>query len=295
MDRLAGMLMFVRVVEGGSFVAAAEVSQVSATMVAKHVRTIERRLGARLLHRTTRRHQLTEVGRLYYERCKRALAEVELAEASALELQASPRGRLRMVAPVSFGSETLVPALVEYLDANREVRVELTLDNRPPDLMGGDYELGIHIGEIDGADVVAQPLKPYRRILAAAPGYLDRNGRPESPDQLRDHACLGLSYWRTEVLHWSLAGPDGQTCKIEVNGRFTANQGRALRTAALHGAGIVLQPELLLAEDLAAGRLEPVLPDWSYKTVPMYLVHARDRRPTAMLRGAIDFLAARFG
>lgn len=295
MDRLAGMAMFVRVVEGGSFAAAAEVSNVSATMVAKHVRTTEQRLGARLLHRTTRRHQLTEVGRLYYERCKRVLAEVELAEASASELQTSPRGRLRMVAPVSFGSESLVPALIEYLDRNKEVSVELTLDNRPPDLMAGDYELGIHIGEIDGADVIARPLKPYRRILAAAPSYLDTHGRPESPEQLRDHSCLGLSYWRTEVLHWTLVGPGGQTCKIPVKGRFTANQGRALRAAALHGAGIVLQPELLLAEDLAAGRLEPVLPEWSYKTVPIYLVHAQDRRPTAMLRSAIDFLAARFG
>jgi DNA-binding transcriptional LysR family regulator len=294
MDKLAGMRMFIKVVDSGSFAAAAEADGVSATMVAKHIRTIEQRLGARLLHRTTRRHQLTEVGRLYYERSKHALAEVDAAEASASELQSSPRGRLRLVAPVSFGSESLVPALVQYLDQNLEVGIELILDNRAPDLISDGYELGIHIGEMNASDLVARPLKPYRRILAAAPSYLEQHGRPERPAQLSTHQCLGLSYWRKQGI-WHLVGPDGEICEVPVRGRFTTNQGAALRVAAISGAGIVLQPELLLADDLAGGRLEPVLPAWSYKSVPMYLVYRQDRRPTAMLRSAIDFLIARFG
>ncbi|PZM10635.1 hypothetical protein CPY51_22935 [Rhizobium tubonense] len=138
-------------------------------MVAKHIRTIEQRLGARLLHRTTRRHQLTEVGRLYYERSKHALAEVDAAEASASELQSSPRGRLRLVAPVSFGSESLVPALVQYLDQNLEVGIELILDNRAPDLISDGYELGIHIGEMNASDLVARPLKPHASPAGSAP------------------------------------------------------------------------------------------------------------------------------
>ncbi|MEW9305060.1 LysR family transcriptional regulator [Labrys neptuniae] len=294
MDKLAGMAMFVRVVEEGSFAAAAETSRVSATMVAKHVRQIEQRLGARLLHRTTRRHQLTEVGRLYYERCKTALAEVALAEASASELQANPRGRLRMVAPVSFGSESLVPALVDYLQRHLDVTVDLVLDNRTVDLIGEGCELGIHIGDLTDENLVARPLKPYRRILAAAPCYLDRRGRPQHPRELGDHDCLGHAYWRTQGI-WHLVGPDGETCTVNIGGRFTTNQGSALRVAALHGAGIVLQPELLLINDIEAGRLEPVLPLWSYRPTPMHLVYAPDRRPTAMLRSAIDFLLARFG
>ncbi|OCC06568.1 LysR family transcriptional regulator [Labrys sp. WJW] len=294
MDKLAGMAMFVRVVEEGSFAAAAETSRVSATMVAKHVRLIEQRLGARLLHRTTRRHQLTEVGRLYYERCKTALAEVALAEASASELQASPRGRLRLVAPVSFGSESLVPALVDYLQRHLDVTVDLVLDNRTVDLIGEGCDLGIHIGDLTDENLVARPLKPYRRILAAAPYYLDLRGRPEHPRGLSDHDCLGHAYWRTQGI-WHLVGPDDETCMVNVGGRFTTNQGAALRVAALHGAGIVLQPELLLINDIEAGRLEPVLPLWSYRPTPMHLVYAPDRRPTAMLRSAIDFLLARFG
>ncbi|HEY3695813.1 LysR family transcriptional regulator [Phenylobacterium sp.] len=295
MDKLAGMAMFVRVVEAGSFAAAADASDVSATMVAKHVRAIEQRLGARLIHRTTRRHQLTEVGRLYYERCRSALAEVARAEASANELRESPRGRLRLVAPVSFGSESLAPVLAEYLAANLDVSVELTLDNRAPDLINDGYELGICIGEVGDPSLVARPLKPYRRILAAAPSYLARHGRPEHPAQLRDHACLTLSYWGAQGGLWRLVGPNAEVAEASVTGRFSANHGAALRVAAVCGAGIVLQPELLLADDLACGRLEPVLPDWSYRPVPMHLVYAQDRRPTAMLRSAIDLLVARFG
>lgn len=294
MDKLAGMAMFVKVVEEGSFAAAAEISRVSATMVAKHIGTIEKRLGARLLHRTTRRHHLTEVGRLYYERCKTVLAEVDAAEASASELQSAPRGRLRLVAPVSFGTQSLVPALVDYLDQNLEVSVDLALDNNPHDLIGEGYELGIHIGDLKDTNLVARALKPYRRILAASSDYLNRFGRPECPEDLVNHMCLGHSYWRLQG-RWHLMGPADEVREIAIKGRFTTNQGGALRVAALHGAGIVLQPELLLAADIDAGRLELVLPQWSYKPVPMHLVYAPDRRPTAMLRSVIDFLVARFG
>lgn len=294
MDKLAGMAMFVRVVETGSFTAAATLSDVSPTMVAKHIRTIEQRLGARLLHRTTRRQQLTEVGRLYFERCKVVLAEVALAESSATELQSSPRGQVRLVAPVSFGSQSLVPVLAEFLARHQEVSVELTLDNRVCDLIDDGYELGIHIGDIDDVGLVARPLKPYRRILAAAPEYLARHGMPAHPGELSAHACLGLSYWRQHDC-WHLNGPDGETCDVTVKGRFNSNQGSALRIAALHGAGIVLQPEASLVEDLDAGRLVQVLPAWSYRPTPMYLVYAQDRRPTAKLRSVIDFLLERFG
>lgn len=292
MNKLANMEMFVRVVESGSFAAAAEASRVSATMVAKHIHDIEQRLGARLLHRTTRRQQLSDVGRLYYERCKHALAEVELAEASALELHATPRGQLRVIAPVSFGSHILAPALSDYMAQYPDISIELTLDNRPSNLVDGGFELGIHIGEIDEPGIVARPLRPYRRILAASPSYLERYGRPEHPEQLSAHNCLGLSYWR-RFDQWQLVGPDGATCQVTVRSRFTANQGNALRIAALSGAGIVLQPEAVLADDLDASRLLPVLPDWSLLPSPMYLIYAQDARPTAKLRSAIDFLLAR--
>lgn len=293
MNKLANMEMFVRVVEAGSFAAAAEMSRVSATMVAKHVSDIEARLGARLLHRTTRRQQLSEVGRLYYERCKRALAEVERAESSASELHETPRGKVRLAAPVSFGSHCLVPALGEYMAQHPEVTVDLVLDNRLPHLTD-DLELVIYIGDVSEPGVVARPLRPYRRILAASPAYLQRAGEPSTPAQLSEHVCLGPAYWRRHN-YWQLVTDDGRAESVTVGGRFTANQGNALRMAALSGMGIVLQPEVVLGDDLEAGRLLPVLPGWSLKPSPMYLIYAQDARPTAKLRSLVDFLVARFG
>lgn len=294
MDTLASMAMFVRVVESGSFSAAAEAAGVSATMAGKHIRAIEERLGARLLHRTTRRQQLTEVGRLYYERCKQVLADVELAEASASELQATPRGRLRLTAPMSFGSRRLTPALTEYLARYPEVSVDLVLDNRVIDLVGEGFEVGIRIGAIDDPQLVARPLLPYRMLLAASPAYLARHGMPAHPDQLSTHACLGLSNWRRRD-QWRLLGPQGEACDVPVHGRLAADHGDALRIAALHDAGIVLQPEVLLTDDLQAGRLVHVLPGWAPPATPMHLLYAQDRRPTAKLRSMIEFLLERFG
>ena len=294
MDRLASMETFVRVVEGGSFAAAAEVNGVSATMVAKQVQAIEKRLGARLLHRTTRRHQLTEVGQLYLERCRTALAGVALAEASAIELQKTPRGQLRVVAPVGFGSRTLAPALADWLATHPDVAVDLTLDDNPEARVAAGHELGVVIGDVRDASLVARTLRPYRRILAASPGYLAAQGTPAHPDELARHACLGLRYWKHHD-RWHLVGPGGEASVVPVAGRFTANEGGALRRAAAAGAGIVLQPEDALADDLAAGRLAPVLPDWSFRPTPVHLVYAQDRKPTAKLRSAIDFLVARFG
>lgn len=294
MNKLASMEMFVRVAEAGSFAAAAELSGISATMVAKHVSDIEKRLGARLIHRTTRRHQLSEVGQLYYERCKRALMEVERAESSARELHDSPRGNLRLVAPVSFGSHSLVPALGDYMAQHPDVTIDLTLDNRHPRLSEGNFELAVYIGDVDEAGVVARALRPYRRVLAASPAYLKRHGTPQRPEQLAEHVCLGLSYWR-RYNQWQLVTAQGETSSVIVHGRFTANQGGALRVAALSGMGIVLQPEVVLADDLAAGRLMRVLPDWSLKPSPMHLIYVKDSHPTAKLRSAIDFLTKRFG
>ncbi|MFK3707643.1 LysR family transcriptional regulator [Klebsiella sp. NPDC088457] len=294
MDKLAGMEMFVRVVECGSFTAAADVSDVSATMVAKQIRAIEQRLGARLLHRTTRRQQLTEVGQLYYERCRRVLAEFSLAEHSAMELQSTPKGLVQMVAPVSFGGQFLVPALSVYMAQNPAVNVMLTLDNQVPNLSQGNFELGIHVGDVSQPDVVARPLRSYRRILAASPDYIRQHGMPAHPDQLGNFSCLGISYWIHQD-RWELMGPGGETFKALVKGRFMSNQGNALRIAALHGCGIVLQPESMLMEDIAHGRLVPVLPEWSYKPTPMYLIYQQDARPSAKLRSVIDFLVERFG
>jgi DNA-binding transcriptional LysR family regulator len=294
MDKLSGMAAFVSVVERGSFAAAALAADVSATMIAKQIRAIEDRLGARLLHRTTRRQQLTEVGRLYLERCRQALDAVALAEGSAMELHHKPQGQLRIVAPVGFGSQILAPALVDYMAAHPAVEVALTLNDRPEDMVSRGHELGVVIGDIRDGGLVARALAPYGRTLAAAPSYLADRGQPQHPRDLAEHECLGILYWRRND-RWVLHGPEAQVCEVQVRGRFTATQGSALRQAAVRGAGIVLQPEHALADDIRAKRLVQVLPDWRYTATPMHLMYAQDRKPTAKLRSAIDFLVSRFG
>lgn len=292
MDKLANMAMFVRVVDTGSFAAAASEAGVSATMAGKHIRSIEQRLGARLLHRTTRRQQLTEVGRLYYERCKQVLADIELAEASASELQATPRGVLRMTAPLTFGSRRLVPALTEYLNLHPQVSIELSLDNRVYDMVSEGFELALRIGDVTDDTLVARPMQPFRMLLAATPTYLARHGTPQTPADLSTHNCISLSSWSARD-RWRLLGPTGEI-DVPVKGRFAANHGEALRVAALAHAGIILQPEVLLGEDLEAGRLVNVLPGWGSHPMPMNLLYPPDRRPTAKLRSVIEFLVATF-
>jgi len=294
MDKLSGMEMFVRVVECGSFTAAADISGVSTTMVAKQIRAIEERLGARLLHRTTRRQQVTEVGQLYYDRCLRVLSEFTLAENSAMELQATPQGLVKIVAPVSFGYQFLVPALSVYMSLNPDVNIMLTLDNRISNLSNGSYEIAIQIGSINEPNVVARPLKSYRRIMAASPAYISEHGMPQHPSELMNHSCLEISYWLTPN-RWDLVGPEDQTFKASVKGRFMSNQGNALRIAALNHCGIVLQPESILMGDIIQGSLVQVLPDWSYKPTPMHLIYQQDYRPSAKLRSVIDFIMERFG
>ncbi|WP_432463582.1 LysR family transcriptional regulator [Agarivorans sp. QJM3NY_33] len=294
MSVLSGMKMFVKVVECGNFTAAAAASNVSPTMVAKQIRLVEERIGARLLHRTTRRQHLTEVGQLYFERCLRVLAEVEYAENSAIELQSAPKGLVRMVAPVSFGSQCLVPELSLYMEQNPDVNVILNLDNRISNLSNDNYELGIQIGKICEPGVVARPLRAYRRILAASPAYIRQHGMPEHPNQLSHHSCLGLSYWQRQD-RWDLIGPKDETFQVYIHGRFMSNQGDALRMAAINNCGVVMQPDYVLINDIAQGHLVQVLPDWSYKPTPLYLTYHQDTRPSAKLRSLIDFLVERLG
>src|SRR5882724_9626631 len=244
MDLLTSMATFVRVVETGSFAAAAQELGLSATMVGKHLGALEERLDTRLLNRTTRRQSLTEAGTVYVERCKQLLAAVSDAEASVQTLRHTPRGVLKIVSPVTFGVQRLAPALADFLQKYREITAELTLSDRAPDLVADGYDVAIRIGKLPDSNLVACPLQPYRMLICAAPDYLARQGTPTVPEELSHHNCLGfmLSDRRS---HWRLIGPDGEH-RVRVKGNFITNHGPALRSAALAGMGIVMQPEVLL-------------------------------------------------
>jgi DNA-binding transcriptional LysR family regulator len=293
MDRLQSMEIFVAAVDRGSFTAAARVFRLTPPMVGKHIRFLEQRLGARLLTRTTRRQALTEIGRQYYGRCKRILEEVRSAEAGAEAMRAAPRGELRISAGVSFGSLRLSPALADYLATYPEVTVQLNLSDQFVDLIEEGYDAAIRIGELADSSLIARPLQPYRMMICASPAYLKRMGTPRTPADLVRHACLGFSNW-SRGGGWRL-GRENVTESDLPTCRFQSNNGQALRTAAMNGLGIVMQSEVILAEDVAAGRLVEVLPDFLPPPRPMHLIYPRDRQATPKLTTFVEFVLERFG
>ncbi|MBV8658551.1 MAG: LysR family transcriptional regulator [Burkholderiales bacterium] len=293
MDRLLSMAVFVCAADRRSFTAAAEVFGISATMVGKHILALEARVGAKLLNRTTRSQSLTEVGRIYYERCKQLLADAEAADACADEMRVAPRGLLRIHAPVSFGSQRLAPALAEYLGQYPEVEIDLALGDRVVDLVEEGYEAAIRIGQLPDSSLVARALQPYTMWLCAAPAYLERAGTPRTAQDLTQHECLGFAYWQKKH-SWRLEQA-GETITVPVKGRFTVNNGQALKSAALAGFGIIMQPALLVDDDVAAGRLVRLLSEYELPSRPMSIVYPADKRPTPKLRSFVDFMVATFG
>jgi DNA-binding transcriptional LysR family regulator len=292
MDLLDSMKVYVLAVEKGSLSAAAAQAGISATMAGNHVRALEGRLGMQLMHRTTRRQHLTAFGEDYYARCKEILRLVDETDVQAQAMQLAPAGTLRISAPVTFGTEALVPALAAYLKHYPNIDIDLDLSDRVVDLMQDGFEAAIRIGHLPPeANLIARPLAPYRLMICAAPDYLARRGTPALPSDLAQHDCL--SFGAADVVQWRLTRGD-HICRVPVSGRVKVNNGPALRTAALHGLGIVLQPAILLADDVRAGRLVQLFPEYELPSRPMHVVFLPDRYRSPRLRSFIDYLTQQF-
>ncbi|KAF0814601.1 HTH-type transcriptional regulator DmlR [Andreprevotia sp. IGB-42] len=292
MDLLDSMQVYVLAVEKGSLSAAASACDISATMAGNHLRMLEKRLGMRLLNRTTRRQNLTAFGEDYYIRCKEILRLVAETDAQAQNLQLAPAGKLRITAPVSFGTEALMSVLPDYLGRYPDVSVDIALHDRVVDLVEEGFEVAIRIGPLPDSALIARPLAPYRLMICASPAYLARRGTPDKPDDLTGHECLSFSL--ATLNSWQLLDEDG-AFRVPISGRLQVNNGQALRMAALHGLGIVLQPAILLEADVRAGRLIKLLPAYALPSRPMHVVYLPDRYRSPKLRSFVDFLVERFG
>lgn len=292
MDLLDSMKVYVLTVEKGSLSAAAAACDISATMASNHLRDLERRLNTKLLNRTTRRQHLTTFGEEYYLRCKEILQLVKDADVQAQQQQLTPTGKLRVTAPVTFGAENLMPALAVYLARYPEVSVDVVLSDRVVDLLEDGFEAAIRIGELPDSGLIAKPLAPYRQMICASPDYLARRGTPSKPEELAQHDCLAFS--PAALSHWRLSGEEGDL-RVPVGGRLQVNQGQALRVAAVHGLGIVLQADFLLEDDVRAGRLVRLFPDYTLPCRPMHVVYLPDRYRSPKLRSFVDFIVERFG
>ena len=292
MDLMESMKVYVLAVEKGSLSASAVASGISATMAGNHLRMLEKRLGMQLLNRTTRRQHLTAFGEDYYIRCKEILRLIAETDAQAQTLQLAPAGKLRITAPVTFGTEALMPALSEYLERYPKVSIDVALCDRVVDLVEEGFEAAIRIGQLPDSALIAKPLSPYRLMICAAPDYLARRGTPGKPEDLVQHECLSFS--PAALAQWRLTNKD-EVCRVPVSGRLQVNHGQALRVAALHGLGIVLQPTILLEADVRAGRLIQLFPSHELPSRPMSVVYLPDRYRSPKLRSFVDFLVERFG
>jgi DNA-binding transcriptional LysR family regulator len=293
MDRLLAMRVFARVVEAGSFSHAAERLSLSTTATSRLVADLESHLGARLLHRTTRRLSLTDAGRSYFERCVNILDDVDEAEAIAGSATRKVTGTLRVNAPVSFGARHLGALIPRYCAEHPEVVVDVTLSDRQVDLVEEGYDLAIRIAAEIHTTLIARRLAPARLALVAAPGYLAMHGRPQTPADLAAHRCLGYAYTRGG-LEWELGGPGGPHL-VALRGPLRANNGDLLHRACIAGAGIALQPTMICGDAIARGELEVLLADYPPPALGIHAIYASRRHLSAKVRTFVDFLALHLG
>jgi DNA-binding transcriptional LysR family regulator len=294
-DRFESMAIFAKVVDGGSFTGAAKRLKSSASMVSQHVKELEERLGVRLLNRTTRKISLTEVGRAYYERCTRLLADLEEAEHAAGEMQVAPRGELRVHAHLAFGTLHLAPAVADFIAQFPEISVELILSDRMVDLIeeGIDVAVWSPFGMLPNSSLIVRQLAPSQVVVCGAPIYFEKHGVPRTPAELANHNCLTLtaSYYHA----WTFTEADGTALEISPKGNLRSNSAAVLLAAALAGHGLIYLPTFGLGEALQSGRLRTVLDDFVAPPLMLRAVYLHSRHLSAKVRVFIDFLVARFG
>ncbi|MDI5885391.1 LysR family transcriptional regulator [Cobetia amphilecti] len=292
MDRLTAMQVFRAVVEEGSFAGGARQLGLSNGMVSKQISRLEAELGVRLLMRTTRSLQLTAEGEHYLAGACRVLNDLQALEDSLGERQGEVRGRLKMSAPMDFSIQCLMPALAHFRQTYPYVELDLRLEDRHVDLMAEDYDLVIRAGALSDSSLIARRLAGTQVGVYASPGYLAENGTPEVPEDLAHHRCLNYTQQREGPV-WSFM-VDGRPRKIRLSPTFSCDSGRGLVEAAAQGIGITCKPDFLVANDVANGRLVPLLVDYWCAPVDIHLVYAeRDMQP-ARLRALIEVLCEHF-
>jgi len=294
MDRLRSIEVFVAAIEQGSFAAAARRFGLSAAMAGKHVSALESELNARLLHRTTRRLSLTDVGQAYYERCKRILEAFDEARREASDSQSTARGVLRVAAPVTFGAMHLGAIVARYMEDHPHVNVEVLLADRYVDLIDSGVDVAIRIGRLEDAALVTRRLAPCRMVMCASPAYLKRHGRPRKPADLMRAQRLAFSE-AVSAGDWTLHDEKGRAYVIDGPCRMTANNTQMLLAAAIAGAGVAYGPTFVFGPHIRSGELLALLPSYRAADLTIQAVYPSARRIPLKVRRFVDYLAETFG
>lgn len=289
MDVFKNMHLFVEVAKASSFRRAAEVLDIPGSTVSRRIADLERDLGLRLFNRSTRRVELTEGGRQYFENCKRILHEARLAHQELTDLQTQPAGLIRASIPVDFSVIYLSPLLAEFSGRYPGIRFELDLTPNQADLMGGPVDLAIRMGLPKDHNLIARPIAKLETILVAAPDYLRKHGTPRQPLDLLNHNCLQMN-----DAPWTLIHRDGNSQTLDVRGPFIANNRGMLHQLALGGQGIAQAAASWVHADLQAKRLVHIMKKWAPPTVQAYAVTTTRLLP-AKVRVFLDFLVEHLG
>lgn len=292
MDVLTSMRTYVAVVTAGSFTGAAERLGISKALTSKYVGQLEDHLGVRLLNRTTRRLNVTEVGQAYYQRCQQLLDDMDELEAAVREQQDAPQGRLKVAAPSSFGEMYLTRAVADYLKEWPNVTVELVLADRFVNLVEEGFDLAVRIGQLADSNLIARRLAPMRIVVCASPEHLDRDGIPAHPKELMSRNCV-IDTNIKDPEQWPFK-EQGRNFRVKVNGRFHANSAMAVREMLLAGEGIGVCPMYIVEEDVRVGQLQVVLQEYEAIELGIFAVYPHSRHLAAKVRTFVDFLVQHF-
>lgn len=293
MDKVASLRAFVKVVENGSFAEAGRQLRLSRSAVSKYIAELEESLGVQLLNRTTRHASPNENGQLYFERALVILSEIDAADQAVASQQATPRGLLRINAPMSFGTIRLGPALGDFMIKYPEIQLQLVLSDDLIDPVEGGFDVTLRIAELESSSLIARKITPMPRLICASPDYLQRHGAPAHPEDLRKHHTLTYGFLLTGN-QWKLTGEDGVHW-IQPAWSLCVNNAEVLRDVAVKGRGIALIPKFIAEEALESGQLRTILDAFQAPPLTLYAVYPSTRHLSIKVRLFIDFLVERFG
>ncbi|WP_175579698.1 LysR family transcriptional regulator [Vibrio diazotrophicus] len=292
-NTFATIPIFVAVVECGSFSLAAEKLGVTKSAISKRVTQLEDELGIRLLNRTTRKLSLTEAGKRYYDHVSQALALAQQGMDAVTELQGEPKGKLKITAPMSFGVLYIAPIIAEFLEQFPKVTIDLQLEDQMVDLIAGEFDLAIRIGNLPISNLVAKRLVNCKSVLCASPEYINRHGSPQKPSDLIDHNCLVYSYFRGGS-EWTFEQQHNEF-KVIPKGNFIVNNSEAIRRALIEGLGVGQLPTFLVSKDILSGNLLPIMRPYSLPEHAIYAVFPERKHLPHKVRAFMEFVADKLG
>lgn len=287
---LNAMLVFVRVVEAGSFVGAAKVAGIPKSTIARRIDELEAQLGVRLLQRSTRKSELTDAGRAFYERCRQIVEDAEDAVASATQHQREPRGKLRFTTSVLLAESCLGRWTAEYMEQYPDVEIDMFLSARQVDLIADGFDLAIRAARPESSSYITRRLVVAPLYLCASPAYLEEHGTPTSTDELKDHRCVLFSPDRTRP-RWHLDNAQGDNVSVAVSGQLLVNSLPVVLQHCLAGRGIGQLPAIVCSGNLRDGTLVRVLPEWSNTTFSIHALYPSRHHLSPVLRTFLDFMA----